>query len=963
MSDVIRYLQPVLEWVWEGSVQASIMIGLIVVLLWLLGKWFSPKFAYCLWMLLIVRLILPWAPQSDFSLYNLLPSSSTATADSPGVTSEDGGVAPTYEAKSDMTGVIGESAEVSLDSEAYSASSLDALAATGDTSGAFGAVEWLLSVWLAGVAAMFAWMGLCNFLFWKRVYRRTPVTQESVLELLEDCKTQLNVHTILGVVETDQVDTPVLFGMIRPRLLLPKGTIEALDTGQLGYVFLHELAHLKRNDIMIGYLTTVLQAVHWFNPLIWYAFYRMRCDRELTCDGLALSSISEAESISYGRTIVHFLEKFSRPCRLCSTAGVLEDQSQLKRRISMIAQFSKKTYRWSIWGIVLVLVVAMTSLTNGRQAQAAPKGLKTVMPRALQKHLLAYYSFDRDGGTRTQDIAGLDFHGAVKGAEYVRKGYRNGAMRFDGKSSCVEIPDIKLSSFTFAAWAKTATDELNNRRLFLLDDGDTYFAFQGNARGGVGAYITGDIEVNEYDKEIPINEWVHLAVSFDGDEVRIYIDGEQTQKGEALFDGSITGTAYIGYGGKGQVHDGDECWDGMIDEVAIFNRALKAKDISKLYRQSAPVKGEDQENSDRKKAKTPAKLDELQNAYAEWTSKTFPSFLYKGKFEGVTAEKREHTEEEAMTILKEGKSAGKTYYISINVLGELKSKRAIKDLLAIAADRNEKDNRDRWMAVRALGLIGDDSVVGELIGLVYHYNQNTRIWAQISLVRLTGENFGYDHKAWGKWWSDKKGGAEYESEKIQWTTRYAEYADPAKQKESDGLFLKRYSDKRSGEPQMRQSSLRSRFSERSARDRDIYSLQQLSEIESLYQVANKKWRTQEARDSLKKMLGKYDKANRTGCALLYMGQMSSGREKEEYLLEAIENHGDCWYGDGVNVGAYARLHLAGYYKETGKGEDAVQLWREILEKYPNAIDHRGNLLKGMVKQLVENVKAQLIESF
>jgi hypothetical protein len=628
----------------------------------------------------------------------------------------------------------------------------------------------------------------------------------------------------------------------------------------------------------------------------------------------------------------------------------------------MIGQFRKKTYRWSIWGVVLLIVVAMTLLTNGREAQAAGKGLRGVVGRGLQKHLLAYYSFDRDGGTRTQDIAGLDFHGAVKGANRVSKGYRNGAMRFDGKSSYVELPEIRLSSFTFAAWVRTTTDDLNNRRLFLLDDGDDYFAFQGNAGGGVGVYITGDNEVNEYERKLPRKEWVHLAVSFDGDEVCIYMNGEEVERGEAIFDGSIAGTAYIGYGGNGDVHDGDRCWDGAIDEVAIFNRALRAKDVARLYRQSAKVDAPGRKSPKGKEKEVRAQLNELQEVYAKWTSKQFQSILCEGQIGRASAEDKADLEERALAALDKGKAA-QEYYMAINALGEIKSKRAVKPLLEIAADRKDKDNRDRWMATRALGMIGDDSVVDELIGLVYHYNQNTRIWAQISLVRLTGQNFGYDYEAWGKWWSDKEGSGEFEPERIQWTTRYAEYADPAKQIESDKRFIERYSDKQTGEPQTRQRSLRSRFSERSARDRDIYSSQQLSEIESLYQVANKKWRTQEAKDSLKKMLDKYDKANRTGCSLLYMGQMSSGREKEEYLLEAIENHGDCWYGDGVNVGSYARLHLAEYYKETGKGEEAVKLWREILEKYQNAIDHRGNLLKDTVNQLVENAKAQLIESY
>ena len=71
--------------------------------------------------------------------------------------------------------------------------------------------------------------------------------------------------------------------------------------------------------------------------------------------------------------------------------------------------------------------------------------------------------------------------------------------------------------------------------------------------------------------------------------------------------------------------------------------------------------------------------------------------------------------------------------------------------------------------------------------------------------------------------------------------------------------------------------------ERMRKDAAVYTPDQLREIENLYQVANRKWRNQEGKDSLKELVSKFDKANRTGCALLYLGQMSAGKEKQQYL--------------------------------------------------------------------------------
>lgn len=136
--------------------------------------------------------------------------------------------------------------------------------------------------------------------------------------------------------------------------------------------------------------------------------------------------------------------------------------------------------------------------------------------------------------------------------------------------------------------------------------------------------------------------------------------------------------------------------------------------------------------------------------------------------------------------------------------------------------------------------------------------------------------------------------------------------------------------------------------ERMAKDSAVYSPAELREIESLYQVANKKWKTQQGKDSLKLLVEKYDRANRTGCALLYLGQMSKGDEREEYLEDAMDDYSDCYYENGVQVGAYARFLLAYHYKETGEDDDAEDLLKEIRKDYPDAVNHNGELLVDLI---------------
>ncbi len=152
--------------------------------------------------------------------------------------------------------------------------------------------------------------------------------------------------------------------------------------------------------------------------------------------------------------------------------------------------------------------------------------------------------------------------------------------------------------------------------------------------------------------------------------------------------------------------------------------------------------------------------------------------------------------------------------------------------------------------------------------------------------------------------------------------------------------------------EMQKAAARDRMYE----DQDIYSRDELREIETLYQVANKKWRSEEGKDSLKELISKYSSANRTGCALLYLGQQSTGDEQVEYLQRAIDDFSDCFYGDGVQVGAYARFVLFHRYKRDGENEKAAKLADEIKTLYPDSISHRKQSLVALLtaSTLAEN---------
>lgn len=114
-----------------------------------------------------------------------------------------------------------------------------------------------------------------------------------------------------------------------------------------------------------------LLALHWFNPILWYAYYRMRADQEIACDALVLSRIRPGESGAYGHAMIKLLEDVSELSRQPFTASFSGSKKQLQRRIAMIAKYRPQTFRWSAAGLLLFLLLGCAALTHSAPEERA----------------------------------------------------------------------------------------------------------------------------------------------------------------------------------------------------------------------------------------------------------------------------------------------------------------------------------------------------------------------------------------------------------------------------------------------------------------------------------------------------------------------------------------------------------------------------------------------------------------
>ena len=387
------------------SAQAGVLVLVILFAQWLFRRQLSPRWRCALWLLLVVRLVLPWSPASPTSLFNLLPASATAVAPSapeiPTFTLQTKSATPAaHDALPPADRVAPPVAPASLSDAptpaAAEPASIQSETRTSDSFSsptpagarpvfdrAFSGREIAAGIWLAGVMTWSALVVGSTLRLNRRLRSSRPLQDNTAQAILDQCRQQLGITANPVLVESDVISSPALYGVFRSRLLLPRGFTESFSPAQLRLVFCHELAHLRRRDLLLNWLVAGLQAIHWFNPLIWIGFSRWRADRELACDAAVLEAVGADQNQEYGATILRLLETFTRRAPLPGFVGILEDKSRLRRRLEMIAQFQPSS-PWPLSSMTLIAGIAALCLTEARSVvpSMAPRpSLRTASAR------------------------------------------------------------------------------------------------------------------------------------------------------------------------------------------------------------------------------------------------------------------------------------------------------------------------------------------------------------------------------------------------------------------------------------------------------------------------------------------------------------------------------------------------------------------------------------------------------
>ncbi len=149
-------------------------------------------------------------------------------------------------------------------------------------------LPWIDAVWLAGVLT-FSLRGLCGWWFLRKLRLASIAQPPAVVRATFDriCAA-LGLHRTVLLRLSNVIDIPVTMGVLRAVVLLPMSAMTALGPEELEVVLAHELAHVRRADFFWNVLQTIAETLLFFHPAVWWISRRIRHERELCCDDLAL---------------------------------------------------------------------------------------------------------------------------------------------------------------------------------------------------------------------------------------------------------------------------------------------------------------------------------------------------------------------------------------------------------------------------------------------------------------------------------------------------------------------------------------------------------------------------------------------------------------------------------------------------------------------------------------------------
>ena len=166
-----------------------------------------------------------------------------------------------------------------------------------------------------------------------------------------------------NIYESEFVDSPFVFGVVKPNIYLPMH----MDEGTAAYVIAHEHAHLARRDHWWKVLGYLVLALHWFNPLVWVAYILFCRDIELACDEKVVKGLDGAARADYSQALL----SCAAPKRAVAACPLAFGEGNIKTRVKSALHYKKPAFWVAAAAVLAVVIVAVCFLTNPRSERGS----------------------------------------------------------------------------------------------------------------------------------------------------------------------------------------------------------------------------------------------------------------------------------------------------------------------------------------------------------------------------------------------------------------------------------------------------------------------------------------------------------------------------------------------------------------------------------------------------------------
>lgn len=166
-----------------------------------------------------------------------------------------------------------------------------------------------------------------------------------------------------NIYESEFVDSPFVFGVVKPNIYLPMH----MDEGTAAYVIAHERAHLARRDHWWKVLGYLVLALHWFNPLVWVAYILFCRDIELACDEKVVKGLDGAARADYSQALL----SCAAPKRAVAACPLAFGEGNIKTRVKSALHYKKPAFWVAAAAVLAVVIVAVCFLTNPRSERGS----------------------------------------------------------------------------------------------------------------------------------------------------------------------------------------------------------------------------------------------------------------------------------------------------------------------------------------------------------------------------------------------------------------------------------------------------------------------------------------------------------------------------------------------------------------------------------------------------------------